>query len=124
MPTTQSGLHQKRQIDPKGLTSYAYGSLGSVYCGADISPNSNGCWSEARMFVAESKEASRTDTADVPRIFAMYLTCSKVCQRSTPTRCSTVMTVQDRSSVRKLPQFNAILRSVTKTFALESHSDS
>lgn len=62
-----------------------------MYCGADISPNSNGCCSEAKMLVAESREASRTDTADVPRIFATFLTCSTVRQMSTPTRCSMVM---------------------------------
>ena len=50
------------------LTSYAYGNGGSVYCGADISPNSKGCCSEARTVKDEGRERRRVDKVKEPRI--------------------------------------------------------
>jgi hypothetical protein len=52
------------------LTSYAYGSGGSVYWGADISPKSKGCCSEARIVEAEREVRMTVDSVNVkvPRI--------------------------------------------------------
>jgi hypothetical protein len=88
------------------LTSYAYGRGGNVYCGADISPNSNGCCSEARVVYAEKREASKSDQAEVPRIFGVLDGLSDV-------DSSKVLDGDGVSigySALKLPQFHAILR--------------
>ncbi|KAH8637896.1 hypothetical protein IG631_05666 [Alternaria alternata] len=50
------------------LTSYAYGSGGRVYCGADIAPYSKGCCSEAKTVGVEMRGKRTNDNIDMPRM--------------------------------------------------------
>ena len=88
------------------LTSYAYGRGGNVYCGADISPNSNGCCSKARVVCAEKREASKSDQAEVPRIFEVLDGLSDIDSNKVLEGDG----VPVGYSALKLPQFHAILR--------------
>lgn len=87
------------------LTSYAYGREGNVYCGADISPNSKGCCSDASEQVAERKEVNKTGMADEPRIFATQLLDRLSDTDSNKVLDSAVVPI--RYSAVKLPQSHA-----------------
>ena len=59
---TISKMYTRHRIILALRTSYAYGSGGSAYWGADIAPNLKGCCSEARTVEVKGEERRKVDS--------------------------------------------------------------